>query len=38
MDTLQQKAQEKADAIVTLLGYPNWLPDPAELDKYFDGV
>ena len=35
---MQQKAQEKADAIVTLLGYPDWLVDPAEVDDYFKGI
>jgi len=34
----KQKAQEKADAIETLLGYPDWLPDPVELDDYFKGI
>ena len=38
IDLLQQKAQDKADAMVKLLGYPDWLQSPAELDKYFDGV
>ena len=32
------KAREKADSIVTLLGFPDWLPNGAELDKYFEGV
>jgi len=32
------KQQEKADAIVTLLGYPDWLVDPAEVDDYFKGI
>ena len=34
----QIKAKAKADAIVTLLGYADWLPNPAELDKYYEGV
>ena len=29
---------EKADDLVTLLGYPDWLPDHIELDNYFAGV
>ncbi len=32
------KARDKADAIVTLLGFPDWLPNAEELDKYFEGV
>ena len=34
----QPKAMEKADDLVTLLGYPDWLPDHIELDNYFAGV
>lgn len=34
----QVKAKDKADAMLQLLGYPDWLPDKAELDKYFEGV
>jgi len=34
----QAKAQDKADSIVKLLGYPDWLPSPTELDNYYDGV
>merc|ERR1711997_1325197 len=34
----QPKAMEKADDLVTLLGYPDWLPDHMELDNYFAGV
>ena len=32
------KAKEKADSIVTMLGYPDWLPSPTELDNYYYGV
>ena len=34
----QPIAKDKADALVTLLGYPDWLPDHLELDNYFSGV
>ncbi len=35
---MQEKAKEKADSMVKLLGYPTWLKDKAELDKFYDGV
>ena len=29
------KAQEKADMMLQLIGYPDWLLDNAEVDKYY---
>ena len=34
----QELAKEKADSMEKLLGYPTWLKDKNELDKYYDGV
>lgn len=34
----QVKAQEKADFMLELIGYPDWLPEKADLDKYYAGV
>jgi len=34
----QVSAREKADLLLQLIGYPDWLPDGGELDKYYDGV
>ena len=31
----QVKAQEKADMMLQLIGYPDWLTDNDEVDKYF---
>lgn len=31
----QVKAQEKADQMLQLIGYPDWLIDNAEVDKYY---
>ena len=31
----QVKAQEKADQMLQLIGYPDWLLDNAEVDKYY---
>lgn len=35
---LQVVAKEKVDLMVQLVGYPDWLLDNAELDKYYEGV
>lgn len=35
---LQVLAKEKAEMMLQLVGYPDWLPDKAELDKYYEGV
>ena len=29
------KAKEKADMMLQLIGYPDWLLDPKEVDAYF---
>ena len=34
----QALAQDKADAIIKSVAYPDWLPSDEELDKYFEGV
>ena len=34
----QVVAKQKAELIVQLIGYPDWLVDDAELDKYYQGV
>ena len=31
----QVKAQEKADQMLQLIGYPDWLLDNSEVDKYY---
>ena len=31
-------AQEKADAIIKSVAYPDWLTSDEELDKYYEGV
>jgi len=31
----QAKAQEKADMMLQLIGYPDWLVDPKKVDEYF---
>lgn len=35
---LKVLAQDKADAIIKSVAYPDWLPSNEELDKYFTGV
>merc|ERR550519_762231 len=34
----QTVAKEKADLLLQLIGYPDWLPDGAQLDEYYSGV
>ena len=31
----QVKAGEKADQMLQLIGYPDWLPDSAKVDEYY---
>lgn len=31
----QEKAKEKADLMLQLIGYPDWLLDPAKVDEYY---
>jgi len=34
----QKKAMTKADQMLQLIGYPDWLRDPAEVDKHYSTV
>ena len=39
MDAETRKhAEEKAKAVIEMIGYPDWLEDPKELDKYYEKV
>lgn len=31
-------AREKADAIVSKIGYPDWIKNKTALEKYYEGV
>ena len=36
MDSMtQEKAKEKADMMLQLIGYPDWLAVPSEVDEYY---
>ena len=35
---IQVLAQDKADAVLKEIGYPDWLPNNTALDEYFIGV
>jgi predicted metalloendopeptidase len=34
----QEEAMSKADNMLQLIGYPDWLPEEAELDAYYEGA
>jgi len=34
----QEEAMSKAENMLQLIGYPDWLPEEAELDAYYDGA
>ena len=34
----QGKAKEKADLMLQLLGYPEWVQDEAGIDEFYSGV
>ena len=38
MSIYQVLAKEKAELIVQLVGYPDWLPDNVELDNFYSAV
>merc|ERR1712121_596859 len=39
MDSMtQEKAKEKADMMLQLIGYPDWLAVPSEVDEYYSGT
>ncbi|XP_072017423.1 endothelin-converting enzyme homolog isoform X2 [Amphiura filiformis] len=35
-DETKTHAEEKAEDVIEMIGYPDWLEDPAELDKYYE--
>ena len=36
--TVQEQAITKADKMLQLIGYPDWLPEETELDAYYQYV
>ncbi len=37
-DETRRRAKEKAEKVIPMIGFPDWLKDPDELDDYYEKV
>ena len=36
--TTRKQAEEKANGVIEMIGFPEWIKDPTKLDKYYEKV